>query len=107
MAHVIQLALGAFISSHGVKGCTKSWEAHGRDQQLGANQSTDIGRSQRPRNEDNTGINKVAAMRPGLAKIIGKVHTSSHFQRPGTNHHLGLNACFVHYAATWWSKRVD
>ena len=28
MAHVIQLALGAFMSSLGVKGHTKSWEAH-------------------------------------------------------------------------------
>jgi len=32
MAHVIQLALGAFMSSLGVKGRTKSWEAHERDQ---------------------------------------------------------------------------
>jgi len=28
MAHVIQLALGAVISSLGVKGGTKSWDAH-------------------------------------------------------------------------------
>ena len=35
MAHVIQLALGAFMSSLGVKGCTKSWEAHERNQQFG------------------------------------------------------------------------
>ena len=28
MAHVIQLALGAFMTSPGVKGRTKSWEAH-------------------------------------------------------------------------------
>jgi len=32
MAHVIQLALGAFMSSLGVKGRTKSCEAHQRDQ---------------------------------------------------------------------------
>jgi hypothetical protein len=31
MAHVIQLALGAFMSSLGVNGCTKSWEAHERN----------------------------------------------------------------------------
>jgi len=37
MAHVIQLALGAFMSSLGVKGRTKSWEAHERDQQFGEN----------------------------------------------------------------------
>jgi len=47
MAHVIQLALGAFMSSLGVKGRTKSWEAHERDQQFGENNSIDIGKSQR------------------------------------------------------------
>jgi len=31
MAHVKQLALGVFMSSLGVKGSTKSWEAHERD----------------------------------------------------------------------------
>jgi len=31
MAHVIQLALGVFMSSLGVKGRTKSWEAHEHD----------------------------------------------------------------------------
>jgi len=45
MAHVIQLALGAFMSSLGVKGPTKSWEAHERDQQFGENESIDIGKS--------------------------------------------------------------
>ena len=47
MAHVIQLALGEFISSLGVKGRTKSWEAHEYNQRFGKNKSTDIGRSQR------------------------------------------------------------
>jgi len=47
MAHVIKLALGAFMSSLGVKGCTKSWEAHERDQQNAENEGTDIGKSQR------------------------------------------------------------
>jgi hypothetical protein len=42
MAHVIQLALGPFMSSLGVKGRTKSWEAHERDQQFGVNESIDI-----------------------------------------------------------------
>jgi hypothetical protein len=46
MAHVIQLGLGAFMSSLGVKGRTKSWEAHERDQQFGENESIDIGKSQ-------------------------------------------------------------
>jgi len=45
MAHVIQLALGAFMSSLGVKGRTKSWEAHERDQQFAENESIDIGKS--------------------------------------------------------------
>jgi len=73
MAHVIKLALGAFMSSLGVKGRTKSWEAHERNQQFGENESIDIGKSQRLRKEGNARINKVSAMRPGLAKIIEKV----------------------------------
>jgi len=73
MAHVILLALGAFMSSLSVKGRTKSWEAHERDQQFGVNESVDIGKIQRLRKEGNTRINKVLAMKPGLAKIIEKV----------------------------------
>jgi len=73
MAHVIQLALGAFMINLGVKGRTKSWEAHERDQQFGENESIDIGKSQRLRKEGNARIIKVSAMRPGLAKIIEKV----------------------------------
>jgi hypothetical protein len=73
MVHVIQLALAAFMSSLCVKGRTKSWEAHERDQQFGGNESIDIGKSQRLRKEGNARINKVLAMKPGLAKIIEKV----------------------------------
>jgi len=73
MAHVIQLALGAFLSYRGVKGCTKSWQALEGDQQFGENESIDIGKGQRLRNEGNARINKVMAMKPGLAKIIEKV----------------------------------
>jgi len=76
MAHVKQLALGAFLSSLGVKGRTKSWEAHERDQQFGESESIDIGKSQRLREEGNARINKVSALRPGLAKIIEKVRIS-------------------------------
>jgi len=47
MAHIIQLASGAFMSSLGVKGRTKSWEAHERDPQFGEDESVDIGKSQR------------------------------------------------------------
>jgi hypothetical protein len=76
MAHVIQLALGAFMSSLGVKDHTKSWEAHLRDQKFGENETMDIGNSQTPRKEGIARINKVSAMRPGLAKIIENVGIS-------------------------------
>jgi len=76
MAHAIQLALGALMSSLGVKGRTKSWEAHERNQQFGENESIDIGKSQRLQKEGNVSINKVSAMKPGLAKIIEKVRIS-------------------------------
>jgi len=76
MAHVRKLALGAFMSSLGVTGRAKSWEAHERDQQFGENESIDIGKSQRLRNEGNARINKVSALKPGLAKIIEKVRIS-------------------------------
>ena len=72
MAHVIQLALGVFMSSLGVKCRTKSWEDHERDQQFGENESIDIGKSQRLRKDGNARINKMSAMKPGLAKIIEK-----------------------------------
>jgi len=76
MANVIQLPVGAFMSSLGVEGRTKSWEAHERDQQFGDNASMDIGKSRRLRTEGNARINKVLAMKPGLAKIIEKVRIS-------------------------------
>jgi hypothetical protein len=65
MAHVIQLALGAYMRSLGVKGRTKSWAAHERDQQFAENGNMDIGKSQRLRKEGNARINKVSAMKPG------------------------------------------
>jgi hypothetical protein len=46
MAHDIQFAFGAFMSSLGMKGPTKSWEAHERDQQFGEDERMDIGKSQ-------------------------------------------------------------
>jgi len=76
MAHVIQLDVGAFMSSLDVKGRTKSWEAREHDQQFGANESIDIRNSQRLRKEGNARINKVSAMKPGLSKIIEKVRIS-------------------------------
>jgi len=57
MAHVIQLAFRAFMSSLDVKGFTKSWEGDERNQQFGENESIDIGISQRFRKEGNARIN--------------------------------------------------
>jgi hypothetical protein len=73
MPHIIQLALGGFMRRLGVTGRTKSWESQERDQKFGEMESRDIGTSQRLRKEGNARINKVLAMRPGLAKIIEKV----------------------------------
>ena len=76
MAHIIQLALGALMSSLGVKGSAKSWEAHERDQRFGENESIGIWKSQRLRKDGNSRINKVSAMRPVLVKIFEKVRIS-------------------------------
>jgi len=73
MAHVIHLALGKFVSSLGFEARTKSFDANERDQQFGENQSTEIWKSQRLRKQGNAKINKVSAIKPGLAKIIEKV----------------------------------
>jgi len=104
MAHVIQPALGAFMSSRGVKGHTKSWAARERDQQFGENKSIDIGKIQRLRKEGNARINKVSAMRSGLAMIIEKVRISRYFEGLETDLHIGENACCIHRADTWSSK---
>jgi len=76
MAHIIQLVFGAFMTSLGVKGRTKSWAAHERDQQFGENESIDIGKNRKIRQEGNATINKVSAMHPGLAKITETVRIS-------------------------------
>jgi len=106
MAHIIRLALGAFMSTLGVNGRTKSWEAHERDQQFGENECTGIGKRQRLRKEGNARINKVSAMRPGLTKIIEKVSISTYFESAETDLHIAENACCIDYADTWWSKWV-
>jgi hypothetical protein len=106
MAHVIQLALGAFMSSLGVNGRTKSWEAYERDQQFGENEGTDIGKSQRLRKEGNARINKVSAMRPDLAKIIEKVCISTYFESAETELHIAGTACCIDYAESWSSKHI-
>jgi len=106
MAHVMPLAFGAFTSSLGVKGRTKSWEAHARDQHCRENNRIDIGNSQRLRKQGNARINRVSAMRPGLAKIIEKVSISWYFERPETDLHIAENACCINYADTWLPKQV-
>jgi len=106
MAHVIQLALGSFMSSLGVKGHTKPWEAHERDQQFGENESVDIGKSQRLRKEGNATINEVSAVKPGSAKIIEKVCISRYFDSAETDLHITENARCIEYANTWSSKQA-
>jgi len=106
MAHIIQLALGAFISRLRVKCRTKSWEAHECDQQFGENESKDIGKSLRLWTEGNARINKVSAMRPGFAKIIETVRISWHCEWPVTEIHIAENACCNDYADSWSSKQV-
>jgi hypothetical protein len=91
----IKLSLGAFMRSLSAKGCTKSWEAHERNQQFGENQSIDIGKSERFRQEGNARINNVSPMRQGLAKITEKDHSSRHFESPDTNLHIASNTCCI------------
>jgi hypothetical protein len=88
----------------GVKHCTKSWEANERDWQFGEN--VDIGMSQGLRREGNARINKVLAIRAGVAKIIEKLHISRYFESPQTDHHKAENACCIDYTDTWSSKQV-
>jgi len=106
MAHVIKLALGAFLSSVGVKDHTRSWKAHEGDQQFGENESTDIGNSQRLQKEGNARIHNVSALRPGLAKIIENVCFSTHFESAETDLHKAENAFWIDYTDTWSSKRI-
>jgi len=106
IAHLIELAIYAFISSLRVKRCTKSWEAYERDQQCGENECIVIGMSQRLRKEGNARINKMSAMRPGLGKIIEKGRISWYFESSETDFHIEENATWIDYADTWSSKRV-
>jgi hypothetical protein len=65
MPHGIQQAFGVLMSSLGVKGCTKCWEAQERDQQFGEYESIHNGKIQRLESEGNAIITMVSAMRPG------------------------------------------
>jgi hypothetical protein len=104
MAHVIQLALGAFKSSLGVTDGMKSWDAHELDLQLGENASTDLRNSQRLRTEGKARINTGSAMRSRLPKIIETVYISMYFESTETDLHIADNAHCIDYADTWSSK---
>ena len=62
MAHVIQLCLGAFMSSLGVKGRTKSWEANECDEHYGENESEAPTSSQRLQKVGTARISTVTSM---------------------------------------------
>jgi len=106
IVHVTQLAWGAFTSRLGVKTFTKSWEAHQLDLQFGEEEILDIWKSQRLCKEGNVGINKMTAMRPGLAKILKKTGILINFESLETNHHIVVNAWCIDYTNTWLSKEV-
>jgi len=106
MAHVIKLALGAFMSSLSVKGRTKHSGAHECDQQFGERESVAFGYCQRLRKEGNARINKALAMRSGFGKIIEKVHILRYFESPETDLHIADKALGIDYADTWSSKQV-
>jgi len=106
MVHIIQLASSAFLSSLGVKGHTKSWEAHERDQQIRENECIHIRKSHRLQKEGNARFDKVSPTRPGLAKIIEKVRISRDFESPESDLHIAVNACCIDYTDTRSSKLV-
>jgi len=107
MAHIIQLALGAFMSSLGVIGLARCWEAHECNEQFGENETIDLGKSQRLRKEGNAGINKVTAKRPELAKVIEKVRISRVVESPETDLPMAVNDGSMDYTDTGSSKMVD
>jgi len=88
MAIVVHLVLTVFMSSLRVKGHTKSWKAHQCIQHFGENDSPDNSKIQRVQKDDNARINKVLAMRPGLAKILQKVSISRNIESSETDHHI-------------------
>ena len=97
MAWVIQLAVGVFMHSLGVKDYTKFSESHQPGQQCGENESIVIGKSQICRKDGNARINKVSAMRPGLPKINEKVCISRNVESPESDYHIAVNACWIDY----------
>jgi len=106
MAHVTQLALGEFMSSLGVQGLTKFWEAHRDHQQFQETETIDIEKTYSVWREANGRINQVSATRPGLVKTIEKVCISRYFESAETDLRVAKNACCIDYADTWSSKQV-
>jgi hypothetical protein len=106
MAHTIQLAICTLMSSHSVKGHTKSWEAHEHDLYFPEYESIDIGMSQILLKESNGRIYEVSAMRSGLAKIIENTSISRKFETTKTKVQMAENACCIDYSATRSSIRV-
>jgi hypothetical protein len=106
MAHLIQLALSAIISSLRVNGHTKSWESHERNQRFGKNECTDTSNSHRLQKDGNAKINKVLDMRSALAKIIKNVCFSRHLQSPETDIHIREKTGCIDYTTIWLRKRV-
>jgi len=94
------------MRSLGVRCHTKSWETHERKKQFGEGERIDIGKSQRLRKEGNARINKVSAMRPGLAKIIEKLGNLRNFETPETDLHIAPNAGWIDFADTGLSRLV-
>ena len=60
----LSVCFGCVHEQSWCKDCTKSWEAHERDQQFGENEGTKSGKSETLRKEGNARINEVSAMRP-------------------------------------------
>jgi len=94
------------MSSLGVKGCTKVWQSHQRNQQFGDNKSIDNGKSQRLRHKVNARINKVTTIRPDVAKLVEQLRNSRYFESPETNLHIPAHTCRIDYPDTWSSKQV-
>jgi len=104
MVQLVQFAFSAFVSSFGVTGHTKFWQALERNQQFGENESTDIGMSQRLRKEGNARINLVLAMRQGVSKLINKVHILRKFECLETALHIAVNTGSIEYTDSRSSK---
>jgi len=106
MAQIIQIALGAFRSIHGVTGCAKFFETFKSNLRVGENASIDIWMTQRLRKECNARINMGSAMKPGFARIIEKVQIAKYFEGAETNLYIAGKPCYSVCMDTESIKRV-